>query len=45
MQELTMREIELVNGGVLPLAVAVVLHIGGNVGSAYAWYKFAQDMR
>ncbi len=44
MQELTMKEIEQVNGGVFPLAVAVALHIGGNVGSAYAWYKLARDI-
>ncbi|EDQ00907.1 class IIb bacteriocin, lactobin A/cerein 7B family [Shewanella benthica] len=45
MQELSMEEIEQVNGGVIPLGIAVALHIAGNIGSGYAWYRFAQDMR
>ena len=45
MRELNVNEIDQVNGGFLPLGVAVAIHIAGNVGSIYAWYKFAVSMK
>ena len=43
MRNLNTQEIEQVNGGAIPLIVAVGLHLAGNAGSIYAWYKWAQE--
>ncbi|QTE80823.1 class IIb bacteriocin, lactobin A/cerein 7B family [Shewanella algae] len=45
MQEIEQEDMVFISGGVIPLGVAVALHLAGNAGSIYAWYTFAQDHR
>lgn len=45
MRELNVNEIKAVNGGVVPIGVALAIHLAGNAASIYGWYKFAQSMR
>lgn len=45
MKELTINELEQVNGGVVPLAVAAGLHLLSSAGIAWRTYRFAVRMK
>ncbi|MCC2617957.1 class IIb bacteriocin, lactobin A/cerein 7B family [Aestuariibacter halophilus] len=45
MRELSVNEIKQVNGGVIPIGVALAIHLAGNAASIYGWYKFAKSMK
>lgn len=45
MRELKVNELEQVKGGVIPIGVALALHLAGNAASIYGWYSFAKSMR
>ena len=45
MRELNVNEIKEVSGGVIPIGVALAIHLAGNAASIYGWYSFANSMK
>ncbi|AUJ70800.1 MULTISPECIES: class IIb bacteriocin, lactobin A/cerein 7B family [Pseudoalteromonas] len=45
MRELNVNDIEEINGGAIPIAAALAIHLAGNAVSIYSWYSFAKSMK